>query len=643
MTRITFPLLLAIAAFCLLCAPFVTAGQASPPEGIMVRESTQDILTYDYEQALVDTEPDDPIYPYPRIDRTRIGRTQMRSYRILIVENRFLKLTFLPELGGRLYQVIDKTTGQPLFYQNPVIKPSYFGQRGWWIGAGGMEWAAPTEEHGYLEYLPWDLTWAAQDDSVTVHVTTTEQQTGMQVAASVTLRTNERRFQVAMAVTNTTTETHPLQMWTNAMLAPGGSNRIGNGMAFVVPSNQMIVHAAQDTRVPAPHGLMPWPEIQGQDMRYLVNWDGYLGAFTPQPVPFFGIYDRTLNMGVAIVQGDGATGAKIFGMSTNFDRSLFTDDGSDYVELWSGAQRTFWDYPPLESGATRTINTTWLPLHGSGELVAASGEGALGRVQHADGRTSLSLTSARSINNATVVVRVAGQEVYRSAEHDLRPDQPLTIDLPANVRGANERIEVQAGALQLATPVLTSRCFDETGQCIDGRIREFWEQNGGLPVFGYPITPQRLETIEGKSLQVQWFERNRLELHPENARPYDVLLGRLGVDALEQQQRTWQAFPTSDPQSGCHFFEQTQQNVCGDILATWQSSGLELDGQAGKTDAESLALFGLPVSPLQPEIIDGNRRQVQWFERARFELHPENAPPYNVLLGLLGRDMHTSQ
>src|SRR5690242_20841576 len=95
------------------------------------------------------------------------------------------------------------------------------------------------------------------------------------------------------------------------------------------------------------------------------------------------------------------------------------------------------------------------------------------------------------------------------------------------------------------------RCFSETGFCIDGRIREFWEQNGGLPVFGLPVTPQQQDTIEGKALQVQWFERNRLELHPENARPYDVLLGRLGADRLAQQGRDPFTFAKSGAQPGC--------------------------------------------------------------------------------------------
>ncbi len=183
------------------------------------------------------------------------------------------------------------------------------------------------------------------------------------------------------------------------------------------------------------------------------------------------------------------------------------------------------------------------------------------------------------------------------------------------------------------------RCFPETGQCIAGRIRAFWEQYGGLAVFGFPVTPLRNETTEGRSLQVQWFERNRLELHPENQPPYDVLLGRLGADRLQQQGRAWQSFPQSQPQPDCRYFPETGHNVCGAILNAWRASGLELDGQSGKSERENLALFGLPLSDLQVETIEGRQLQVQWFERARFELHPENQPPYDVLLGLLGNEV----
>ncbi len=184
------------------------------------------------------------------------------------------------------------------------------------------------------------------------------------------------------------------------------------------------------------------------------------------------------------------------------------------------------------------------------------------------------------------------------------------------------------------------RCFTETNQCMDGRIAEFWEQNGGLAVFGFPIGPLEQTTVDGKTFTVQRFERNRLELHPENARPYDVLLGRLGADRLGQQGRDWFGFAKSGDTGGCRVFAETGHAVCGAILKAWRANGLQIDGKKSVSAAESLALFGMPLSGLLTETLsDGKQYQVQWFERARFELHPENDAPYDVLLGLLGSEV----
>ena len=183
------------------------------------------------------------------------------------------------------------------------------------------------------------------------------------------------------------------------------------------------------------------------------------------------------------------------------------------------------------------------------------------------------------------------------------------------------------------------RCFVETGYCIDGRIREYWEQNGGLPVFGLPIGPQEPVIVDGSAFIGQRFERNRLELHPENARPYDVLLGRLGADRLAQLRIDWTSFPSQATATDCISFAQTKQSVCGQFLAAYRRNGLQMDTDPAVSEAESLALFGLPLSNVYLETLsDGQRYQVQWFERARFEYHPENPAPYTVLFGLLGNE-----
>lgn len=183
-------------------------------------------------------------------------------------------------------------------------------------------------------------------------------------------------------------------------------------------------------------------------------------------------------------------------------------------------------------------------------------------------------------------------------------------------------------------------CFTETSFCISGTIRDYWEGNGGLPVFGYPTGPQHEETIEGQSYQVQMFERNRLEIHPENMAPYHVLLGRLGAGPVEAalEAGTWAAPAKEQPKEGCVYFEQTGWNVCGSILEFYRSQGLEVDGKAGFSVEDNKALFGLPLTPEVKMEIGGQQYSVQWFERARFELHPENPAPYDVQLGLLGTE-----
>jgi hypothetical protein len=191
---------------------------------------------------------------------------------------------------------------------------------------------------------------------------------------------------------------------------------------------------------------------------------------------------------------------------------------------------------------------------------------------------------------------------------------------------------VTLGLTPAAPAAAAPRCFPEAAPaisaCIDGRIATFWAAQGGLPVFGYPLGP----ASEQGGITAQRFERARLEHHPANAAPYDVLLGRLGADALAARGEP-PAAPEA-PRAGCHHFPETGLNLCQPFLGAYGRYGLDL-GQPGISAAESLALFGLPLTaPREERLSDGGTRTVQWFERARFEDHGAQG----VLFGLLGSE-----
>lgn len=188
------------------------------------------------------------------------------------------------------------------------------------------------------------------------------------------------------------------------------------------------------------------------------------------------------------------------------------------------------------------------------------------------------------------------------------------------------------------------RCFNVPGitNCVEGRFRQYWEQNGGLPVFGYPISPPAMYRTEEGSILVQTFERARFELHPNSPPPYDVLLTRLGFETLKLQGRNPDTFPKVQQQPNCLFFAQTGHNVCNQeagngFRSYWESHGLQ-DPKLNMF-GRSLALFGLPLSEATLEKnAAGMMVMTQWFERARFEFYPANPRQSKVLLGLLGNE-----
>jgi 5'-nucleotidase len=166
-------------------------------------------------------------------------------------------------------------------------------------------------------------------------------------------------------------------------------------------------------------------------------------------------------------------------------------------------------------------------------------------------------------------------------------------------------------------------CFNQPGvtACVAPEFRAYWENNGGLAVFGYPMEAAKQEQTPEGTFLVQYFERQRFELHPQNPAPYNVLLGRANDEVLVREGRNWREFPKpTEAQGNCRAFE-TGYTVCGEFLNYWRSQGLNF-GDRGVSMRESLALWGLPLSqPREEQNIDGDTVLTQHFERARMELH----------------------
>jgi len=172
-------------------------------------------------------------------------------------------------------------------------------------------------------------------------------------------------------------------------------------------------------------------------------------------------------------------------------------------------------------------------------------------------------------------------------------------------------------------------CFPETSFCVQGRFLAYWQQHGGLAINGYPLTAERRERLEdGNTYTVQYFERVRMEYHPENAAPYDVLLGQFG-------RRVHPADPPAKPEPASVYFPATGHNLSDYTGCTSSPCARFYTGfRTYWEQYGGLRQFGYPISELRGERLeDGKTYSVQYFERARLEYHGDG----QVLLGQLGR------
>ncbi len=360
---------------------------------------------------------------------------QPRRYAAVVLENPYLKLVIIPELGGRLYQCTFKPTGQTVFYQNSVIKPSYWGpldrSENWWLAAGGMEWALPVQEHGYEWGVPWAFRTVSGPDSASVILSSESGTDRVSARITVTLPADAAYFTVEPELANPTAQSVALQFWINAALTLGSSTTSWNTQ-FALPAERVIVHSTGDPSLPGERQSLSWPVYNGRDLSRYGNWSTWLGVFVPEPnANYAGAYNHDTDLGVVrLFPADVAPGVKLFAFGAAFPaRAEYSDDGSEYFELWGGPCRSFWaeDDVTIRAGQSLRWSEVWLPFSGIEGLDAASAN-AVATVALQGHQLRLAIAAATA-GAADLRTSWNGQLVHAGLVA-LDPRKPVALSIP---------------------------------------------------------------------------------------------------------------------------------------------------------------------------------------------------------------------
>jgi uncharacterized protein YraI len=438
----------------------VDASSPTAAAPVQVYEIELTIPTYPYTAFTTEATDSQYNWTYRRFDREAYEANNPQpvpqQYRAIVLENEYLRIVLLPELGGRIYQMIFKPTGSNQLYQNPVLKPSPWGQpeQGGWLAAGGIEWGLPVPEHGYAWGDRWGhITTLFGPDAAGVTLFMPYED-HLRADVDVILHAGEAAFTIRPRIVNPTEQAVSYQFWLDAMLAPGPANQPGPNLRFILPTDQVTIHSRGDDFLPAEQQTMSWPIHNGIDFSRLGNWNDWLGVFE-QPAahgPFAGVYDPDADEGIVRVFPPAATpGSKIFAMgyAAPINPGVYTDDRSAYVELHGGVSPTYWDQATLPAGATYTWQETWFPVAGIGGLSYADGSGAVSLARQGD-ILAVGLFPVRAVQGR-VEVTVDGQTILSEAV-SISPARPWRRELTApGIAGSTVAVRLLD---QSGTPVI---------------------------------------------------------------------------------------------------------------------------------------------------------------------------------------------
>ncbi|MFO7698206.1 MAG: DUF5107 domain-containing protein [Anaerolineae bacterium] len=426
--------------------PASTPLPTSPPAptaqpAVAVFEEQVTLTLYDYVPALYVDE--GAGHPYPLLHHDEVGAPINRTFQTIVLQNEYLELVILPELGGRIYQCRFLPTGQPLLYNSRVAKPTHWGpsDQGWWLALGGIEFALPVDEHGYLTAQPWDASVTRQGDGgATVVLQIQEATRGLRARVEVTLRPGEAAIRLRTSLFNASGVPQQFQYWTNAMLSPG-RHGVGPELQITFPADQVVVHSTGDTSLPPAGATMTWPVYAGRDLSSYAEWRNWLGFFGPQRwAPFVAVYDQATQIGMVHASTAGVlAGSKVFGFGRNFDDRTYSDDGAQYIEIWSGLTRSFDQYTSLPAGGTVAWNEVWYVVSQSGGVTFANQNASLYAWRDGD---VIRLTVTAPSEHRWHLTAAQNGTLISDQVFDVCPDTPFRATLSPEAHDAGSPIEI---------------------------------------------------------------------------------------------------------------------------------------------------------------------------------------------------------
>jgi hypothetical protein len=199
---------------------------------------------------------------------------------------------------------------------------------------------------------------------------------------TITLPPDSAAFTIAPKLLNQTVQPVPVQFLLNAALTLGSAS-MSPQTEFVLPVQEVRVHSRGESgwSVADARRESPWPQVGDTDLAHYDQWANYLGVFAPDlAAPFVGAYNPETKVGVArLIKPGEVPGTKLFAFGADFPDKSYTDDDSQYFEIWGGANHGFWpeDDVTVAPGETIEWRERWWPLAGLGGLTWATENAAI--------------------------------------------------------------------------------------------------------------------------------------------------------------------------------------------------------------------------------------------------------------------------